>query len=255
MDSDFIDKLQNITLIEDEGEVIKVGVLQRERMLEECSLSLFRKFLTTRTFNQRAAKGLLRSVWRMGLDLHIVEVGNNLFQFKFTMKSQLKWVLANGPWSFEGHTLVLRRSERGMTATSVRFSLMPMWIQVWGLPFDLLLEEVGKDIGNGLGKVLDVDLKVFSSDQACFIRVRVELPLDKSLCQGGVVASPEGDKICIGFKYERLVGLCYQCGRIGHEIWDCSVSRDEKQRCLPYGEWLKAGHHRNHGNATKHDAA
>jgi len=130
MDSDFIKKLQNITLTEDEGEVIKVGVLKRERMLEECSLSLLGKFLTTRTFNQRAAKGLLRFAWRMGSDLRIVEVGNGIFQFKFTMECQLKWVLANGPWSFEDHPLMLRRWERGMTTTSVRFSSMLMWVQV-----------------------------------------------------------------------------------------------------------------------------
>ena len=122
---------------------------------------------------------------------------------------------------------------------------------MWGLPFDLLVEEVGRDIGSGLGEVLEVDLKVFSSDQARFIRVRVELPLDKTLRRGGVVVSPEGDKVCIGFKYERLVGLCYQCGRIGHEVKECSVPRDQKQGCLPYGEWLKAGYRRNHGNANK----
>ena len=137
-----------------------------------------------------------------------------------------------------------------MTATSVRFSSMPMWVQVWGLPFDLLVEEVGRDIGNGLGKVLDVDLKAFSSDQARLIRVRVELSLDKPLGRGGVVDSPEGDKICIGFKYERLVGLCYQCGRIGHEIRDCFVPQDGNQGYLPYGEWLKAGYRRNLGNAN-----
>ena len=105
---------------------------------------------------------------------------------------------------------------------------------MWGLPFDLLVEEVGRDIGSGLGEVLEVDLKVFSSDQARFIRVRVELPLDKPLCRGGVVVSIEGDKVCIGFKYERLGGLCYQCGRIGHEVKECSVLRDRKQGCFPY---------------------
>ena len=73
-----------------------------------------------------------------------------------------------------------------MTATSVRFTSMPMWVQVWGLPFDLLLEEVGREIGSGLGEVLD-----------------------KPLRGGRVVASPEGDKVCIGFKYKRLVGLYY----------------------------------------------
>nr|POE84136.1 uncharacterized protein CFP56_45193 [Quercus suber] len=114
-----------------------------------------------------------------------------------------------------------------------------MWVQVWGLPFDLLLEEVGRDIGSGLGEVLEIDLKAFSSDQARFIRVRVELPLYKPLRLGGVVASLEGDKVCIGFKYERLVGLCYQCGRIGYEDKDCSVQRDRKHGGLPYREWLK----------------
>ena len=51
MDLDFMDKLQSITLTEDEGEVIKVGVSQRERMLEECPLSLLGRFLTTRVLN------------------------------------------------------------------------------------------------------------------------------------------------------------------------------------------------------------
>ena len=68
-----------------------------------------------------------------------------------------------------------------LTTTFVRFTSMPMWVQVWGLPFDLLLEEVGMDIGSGLGEVLKIDLKAFSFDQARFIKVRVELPLDKPL--------------------------------------------------------------------------
>ena len=103
MDSDFVQKLQNIKLMEDEGVVIRVGTMHRDRMLEECSLRLLGRFLTNRSFNQRATKTLLRSVWKMGSDGHIVDVGDGVFQFKFSMESQLKWVLANGPWSFEDH--------------------------------------------------------------------------------------------------------------------------------------------------------
>nr|POF15817.1 hypothetical protein CFP56_35255 [Quercus suber] len=65
----------------------------REKILEECSLSLLGHFLTTRPYNQRAAKELLRFVWKFGTDLRIVDVGDGLFQFKFTLESQLKWLL------------------------------------------------------------------------------------------------------------------------------------------------------------------
>ena len=96
-------------------------------------------------------KNLLRSVWKMGNDLKIVDVGEGLFQFKFSIESQMKWVLDNGPWSFENQFLVLRHWEKGMTPRSVKFTTVPMWVQVWGLPFDLINEDARRDIGSGLG--------------------------------------------------------------------------------------------------------
>ena len=47
----FYRQIASITLTEEEGEVIKVWVTQRERILEECSLSFLGRFLTARTFN------------------------------------------------------------------------------------------------------------------------------------------------------------------------------------------------------------
>ena len=141
MDTDFIERIQNISLTEEEGAVIKDGGTHKEKILEECSLSLLGRFLTTHSYNQGAAKSLLRSVWKMGSDLKIVDMGGGLFQFKFALEIQLKWVIHNSPWSFENHPLVLRRWERGMTASTVTFTSIPMWVQVWGLPFDLISEE------------------------------------------------------------------------------------------------------------------
>lgn len=111
MDSDFIERMQRINLTAEEGEIIQVCPRQRERILKECSLSLFGKFLTTRQYNQRAVKNLLHTTWKFGSDLKIIDVGERLFQFKFTMESQMVWVLNNGPWSFDNYYLLLWRWE------------------------------------------------------------------------------------------------------------------------------------------------
>jgi len=112
MDSDFIERLQWIKLAIEEGEVIQVRPSQREKILEECLLSLFGRFLTSRPINLRAAKNLLRNSWKFGPNLKILEVGEGLLQFKFNMESQLQWVLNNGLWSFDNSFLLLRRWEK-----------------------------------------------------------------------------------------------------------------------------------------------
>lgn len=55
------------------------------------------KSLGTLPNNQRAVKSLLKANWRLGSDLRIVDVREGLFQFKFTLESQFKWVINNGP--------------------------------------------------------------------------------------------------------------------------------------------------------------
>lgn len=45
--------------------------------------------MTDRPYNVRATKNLLQSVWKMGNDLKIVDVGNGLFHFRFSLESQL----------------------------------------------------------------------------------------------------------------------------------------------------------------------
>ena len=44
-----------------------------------------------------------------------------------------------------------------------------MWVQVWGLPFDLINEEAGLDIGRGIWSVVEVDYRALAADQACFL--------------------------------------------------------------------------------------
>ena len=45
------------------------------------------RFHMTKPINLWAAKNLLRSVWKLGHDLKIMDVGEGLMQFKFSMES------------------------------------------------------------------------------------------------------------------------------------------------------------------------
>ena len=70
MDSELLDRIQRMQLMTEEDEAITVRPIMRKEILEEYSLSLIGNFLTTS-------------------DLKVVEMGDGLRQFKFSMESQL----------------------------------------------------------------------------------------------------------------------------------------------------------------------
>ena len=240
MEQAILDGLQNLQLTKEEEEGIQLSNPSREEWLEECHLSLFGKLLSDRKQNQRALKSILRSAWRMGSELRIVEVGNDIFQFKFNSKHQLEWVEKNGPWNFDNNLLLLSRWRKGLTATNICFSHSPFWVQIWGIPFELMREETGRDVGNKIGKCLEVDRRPWQSDQAKYMRVRVEMLLNKPLLRGGYLLNEEGERMWVSFKYERLPTVCYRCGVLGHDNRHCAVIGAEQGVESQYGDWIRA---------------
>ncbi|XP_050255244.1 uncharacterized protein At4g02000-like [Quercus robur] len=125
---------------------------------------------------------------------------------------------------------------------SKRFLIYFCTETMWGLPFDLLNEEAAWDIGKGLETVVAIDKTAFASEQASFLRIRVDIPVSLPLRRGDPVISSEGDRVWIAFKYERINGLCFSCGRLGHEMKTCCYLNPETMGDeTPYGEWMKAG--------------
>ena len=83
MEQELIEVLKNMQLMEEEEFQILISKEDEAQVIEECSLSLMRKLLTDRKQNLCALRNTLRIVWKIGQDLKIVEVGNDIFQFKF----------------------------------------------------------------------------------------------------------------------------------------------------------------------------
>lgn len=86
MVEDMIHDLENMKLTTDEEEVIVISEEGRKEEIESCTQSLIGKFLTCKPFNNRAAQNMLRKAWGINERLQMVEVGSNLFQFKFNTK-------------------------------------------------------------------------------------------------------------------------------------------------------------------------
>ncbi|KAH7866922.1 hypothetical protein Vadar_026743 [Vaccinium darrowii] len=84
-------------------------------------------------------KECLRKTWSMKEEmLRIVEVGENLFYFRFTMEEWMNKVLSRGPWNFDNHILLL---------------------QQW------------REVGSKIGELLRVDGRMEGSEYGRFMRV------------------------------------------------------------------------------------
>ena len=108
MDQVITDGIQHLQRTKEEEEEIFISTI-RSDLLDECTLSLFGGLLADRHQNMWAFKSTLRSAWKVGSDLRIVDVGKNVFQFKFSSSYQMEWVERNGPWNFDNNLLLLCR--------------------------------------------------------------------------------------------------------------------------------------------------
>ena len=241
MDPSILSSLQNLQLTKEEEEAIPISVTNCSSLLEECSLNLFGRLLFDRQQKQHALKNTLKSARKMGSNKRIVEVGNNILQFKFSSKYQMEWVERCGPWSFNNNLLLLYRWKKGLTSTNISFTHSPFWVQIWGLPFEHMSQDVGEEIGSKFGKFIEVDRCSWQSCQAKFMRVRVELEIDKPLRRGAYIASSEDERLWLMFKYEMLPTVCFICGKLGHDKKHFPTAGNWQTACHQYGDWLRAG--------------
>ena len=109
MAEDVINSLENMKLTTKEEEVIAISDEGRNEEIESCTLVLIGKLLMCKHFNKKAAQSTLRRAWGLEDGLQIIEVGSNLFQFKFDSEFELVRVLKGGPWTFDNQVLLMRK--------------------------------------------------------------------------------------------------------------------------------------------------
>ncbi|XP_038716189.1 uncharacterized protein At4g02000-like [Tripterygium wilfordii] len=241
MDADLEKRWQRLSLMTEESEAVVVARDSGTTKESDTRFSLFGRLLSSRSFNQEAFFVTMKNIWKPIRGMEISTVGENLYLLHFFSKEDYNKVLDGSPWTFDKHPLLLKEYNGNLRPCDVVFEEMPLWVRFCNLPFKMMNEKVGLQLGAAVGRIEKVDLDRNGCGWGKYLRVRIHIDITKPLKRVVMVTGEEGGAaIRVGVQYERLPNFCYMCGKLGHVDHDCEVGETDFPEPKPYGDWLRS---------------
>ncbi|KAJ1381384.1 hypothetical protein SESBI_45205 [Sesbania bispinosa] len=92
-------------------------------------------------------------------------------------------ILRGSPRIFRNSWQSLHRWERNQDFSTLKFTTVPLKVQIWGLPFHCRTQRMGYRIGSCLGEVKDSEIFEVQERES-FIKIMVEFDSTKPLLPG-----------------------------------------------------------------------
>ena len=196
------------------------------------------------------AEGIINTVgniWCPRRGIRCKDLGDNIFLFTFLQPAGKRRAIEEGPWEFGGDLLIVPDFDESSLLEELEFVFTPMWIRVLRLPFGLMTTETGEEIGNKVGKTIEVDIDEGGSAIGKFLRIKIQFDIRKPLMRGVIMeVGPNGKKQWCPLEYEFLPNFCYICGLLGHVDRECSRG-SWKEKKKPFGPELSVWPSRRRG--------
>ena len=153
-----------------------------------------------------------------------MDLGNEFFLTRFSMKEDLDAVLKRGPWFIGEHFLSIRPWEPFFKPEIANVSSIAVWVRLHALPIELYEAKVLKQIREAIGKVLRVDTHTAMEARGKYARLCIQVDVDKPLINIVLIGKFEQAMVCEGINK-----LYFACGRVGHKKEMCPhIVRDRK---------------------------
>lgn len=156
----------------------------------------------------------------------------------------IKRIIKGNPWIIRNMWFVVQAWERGMNLETLEFNVVPVWVQMWGLPMHCLSVQMASQLGEQLGEVLEAGVYEFP-DKAKAVKVKVLHDISKPLRAGMYIGNEVDGITWLDFRFENLPLFCFNCGLVGHKE-DLCVNNGFKQQggeenpINPMGPWLRS---------------
>ena len=102
--------------------------------LASAEYTIAAKFLTKRALNTDAIAATFKPLWRSKNGFRVKNLGNHVVLFTFDNEGEVDTIMANEPWSFDKHLMVLQRYGKDSIVEELSFNLTQSWVQVHGIP-------------------------------------------------------------------------------------------------------------------------
>lgn len=193
--------------------------------------------LASKSINKKSFKRHMRNLWRPKAHVLIFCLEDERFAFGFNSLSKRNTILRGGPWLFNKQFMLVLAEANNMTYPSrVPLVHQESWIQVKGLPFYYMTRQMGKFLGNQLGKYVLTDQSRMKERFGSILRIRVRLDIQKPLRQY-VALQLEGRTLSVDIRYEKLPFTCFLCGIMDHVEDQCEKYHgpQDNDYAKPYG--------------------
>ena len=204
---------------------------------------LLARYVNQRRPNTKDLTDHFHAVWQIRAGLNIAPIRKNWYVITLQSQGDFDFVARGGPWIHRGNVLLVAPFIGNARPSESVLEAVPVWVRFYDVPWDKQTCAYGWRIGKLLGKVLAVDADDSGTMIREFLRVRIELPLNRRLQMQvsigikGSAHEPEKYEL----RYERVPHYCFWCGFIGHDDTECEKKRmgvpkreyDDRLRCSP----------------------
>ena len=157
-------------------------------------------------------------------------LGNGFFLTRLSLREDYENILKRGPWFIGEHFLSIRPWEPDFRSETASVTSVAVWVRLNELPIEYYNSEALYHIGKTIGNVLRVDTQTAKEARGRFVRMCVQIDMEKPLITAVLIGKFE-QQVC----YEGIQKLCFSCGRIGHRKEACpdtilpsSASKEER---------------------------
>lgn len=164
--------MENLNLSVEEDNELVFGEEDTEITADGLELCLVGRFITDQSLKFNILRSCLASVWKLRRGVEIKDIGNGRLLARFYHKVDLKRVIDGGPWSIGNHPLIIHPLKVGEVPHRVPLDRLAFWIQIYNLPVRSFSENVGRSLGNFIGRFLEYDTTNRGAIWKPFMRIR-----------------------------------------------------------------------------------